>query len=138
MRILVVYYSRNGKVRMAAERIAKNRKADLIEIKEVHPSRGPFGRVKNFWNAERKKCIPIVFSQVDFGQYDRVIICSPVLAQTIAGPIRTFLAEHRGELKEVEYFLVRNKRQKDAGPVFHELDQLIGKPAVLKASQFKK
>lgn len=93
MKTAIVYYSMNGNVRMAAEKVAAGIGADLIELvpKKAYPDKG----MKKFmWGGAavtfkaKPDLEPYRFSKDD---YDMVILGSPVWAGTFAPPLRTFL-----------------------------------------------
>lgn len=80
MKELIVYYSFSGNTKKYAEELAKTTNADLCEITEVK-KRGKFnaytrGIVQTF-KGTKSKINPV---SIDFSQYDKIIIASPVWA----------------------------------------------------------
>ncbi|MCL2489099.1 MAG: NAD(P)H-dependent oxidoreductase [Oscillospiraceae bacterium] len=80
MKTLIVYYSYSGNTRKIAEEFAKKEPADIAEIKDVKRP----GRLRAYtagcFAALRGKAWPIRPLDVDFSEYDRLIMFSPVWA----------------------------------------------------------
>jgi flavodoxin len=99
MKTAVVYYSMSGNTQQTAERIASELNADLIRLDPVkeYPSTG---FKKFFWGGksammgEKPRLQPYRFD----GDYDRIIIGTPVWASNMAPPIRSFIRENREAL----------------------------------------
>jgi flavodoxin len=97
-KILLAYYSRTGTTKKVAEAIAGQLKCDTEEIQDVRSRKGLFGWLRSGREAMRKVLPPIRETTRDPGQYDLVIVGSPVWASTMASPIRTWLDRHKPEL----------------------------------------
>lgn len=101
MKTAIVYYSLNGNTEFAANKIAENIGADLIPVRPVkaYPDKG---FAKLFWGGksvvmgEKPKLQPHSFNAEN---YDLIIFGSPVWANTIAPPLRTFIQENLISLK---------------------------------------
>ncbi len=108
MKTAVVYYSMSGNTQQTAEKIAQQLGAQLIRIEPIkeYPSEGArkfiWGGMKAVMG-EKPKLQPYDFS----GEYDRVIIGTPVWASNIAPPIRSFIRQNRETLrgKEIAAFV---------------------------------
>ena len=96
MRTAVVFYSLEGNVRYAAEKTAKALDAVMVELVPVkaYPDKG----IKKFmWGGkaavmkDKPELQPYGFSA---GDYDLVVLCTPVWAGTFTPPLRSFLAEN--------------------------------------------
>ena len=102
MKTLIVYYSMSGNCEMVANKIAEITGADVLRIEpeKAYPDKGAR---KFFWGGksavmgEAPKLKPYSF---DAAQYNHVVIGFPVWAGNVAPPVRTFVKEHRNELKE--------------------------------------
>ena len=98
----------SGNTKMIAEKLSAAFGADLICIEPVkeYPSEGArkfiWGGMKAVMG-EKPKLLPYAFG----GDYDRVIIGTPVWASNIAPPIRSFIHENRAALagKEISAFV---------------------------------
>lgn len=90
----VVFYSLTGNSRETAERLARTIDAKLVEIAEVQPKtpglRGFISGVLDSLFQRR----PEIKSTPGLATGDRVILCGPIWAGRVAGPIRTWLNEH--------------------------------------------
>lgn len=90
----IVFYSLTGKSRETAERFARAIDAKLLEIVEVRPKKPGFrGFTSGVLDSlfERR---PEIASTPGLAISDRVILCGPIWAGRVAGPIRTWLNEH--------------------------------------------
>jgi len=106
MRILVVYYSLTGNIKLLAEAIAAELGADLQELRPLKDQR-PGGIGKYFWGGgqvimkELPELYPLEKNPVD---YDLVIIGTPVWAWTFAPTLRAFFAQTKLVGKKVALF----------------------------------
>lgn len=100
MKTAIIYYSMSGNTKSVAEEITKHIEADLIciEPEKAYPDKG---LRKFIWGGksavmgEEPQLLPYEF---DAGQYERIIIGTPVWASNFAPPIRTFIAENKESL----------------------------------------
>lgn len=106
MRVAIVYYSMSGNTGYVAEKISDYLKGSVeVDKIEILPEKAypDSGAKKFFWGGksavmgETPKLMPYDF---DAARYDKVIIGTPVWASNCAPPIRTFLTDHKDELKE--------------------------------------
>jgi len=92
MKALVIYYSRTGNTRKAAEAIAAACGGDLEEVVEAGERRmGIVGWIRAGREAMRKKRVPIEAPKKRPDDYDIVFVGSPVWAWTLAPAIRSYL-----------------------------------------------
>ncbi len=97
MKTAIIYYSMSGNTKFIAGKIAEKLGADMIRIEPVkaYPDRGA---KKFIWGGksavmrEKPKLLPYEFNA---GQYDTIIIGTPVWASSFAPPIRTFIQENK-------------------------------------------
>lgn len=103
MKTLVVYFSRKGYVRRAAEGIAAERNADIFELKTAERTAGALG----FWWCGRfgmhRWPMAVESMPENLEEYDRVVVCSPIWVFTLCAPVRDFLAKAAGRVKSAEY-----------------------------------
>ncbi len=88
MKTLVVYYSRTGTTKKAAEIAAKELNADMEEIVDEIKRKGILGYIKSGSHALRKKLTKIEKLEKDAKDYDLIIIGSPVWANNMPPAIR--------------------------------------------------
>lgn len=92
MKRLVVYYTRTGNTRKAAEAIATACGGDLEEIREVGVKRaGLLGWLRAGRDGMRKKNVTIEAPRRRAGDYDVVFVGSPVWGWNLAPAIRSYL-----------------------------------------------
>lgn len=92
MKRLVVYYTRTGNTRKAAEAIAAACGGDLEEIREVGVRRaGIVGWLRAGRDGMRKRSVTIEALRRRAGDYDVVFVGSPVWGWNLAPAIRSYL-----------------------------------------------
>jgi len=112
-KVLVVYYTSSGNTRKVAQVLATNLNADLEEIQPVQRVdaniKGKGSR--NFGNMGRvvfagklKRTVALQENEYDPADYDLVVVGTPVYANTLPAEPRTYLADHKGQLKSVAFF----------------------------------
>lgn len=88
-KVLVAYYSRTGNTKRVAEYLANYKDFDLDEIK-TNNRQGIIGYIKSgFESATNKK--PKIKHKKNPKNYDYIIIGTPIWANTIASPVRSYL-----------------------------------------------
>ena len=95
MKILVVYYSRSGTTKKAAETIAKSLKCGSDEIKDVKNRKGLIGFIRSGRESAIKIVPKIKSSKINPKDYGLVIIGTPIWADTIASPVRAYLTKNK-------------------------------------------
>ncbi len=122
---LVVFFSRMGYVKKQAYEIANRFGADVYEIKATERTQGTLG----FWWCGRfamhRWAMPIAPLAIDWSAYDRVTVCTPVWAFSLAAPVREFCKQAVGKIKAADYVLVHYTKGKYAS-VAQEMDRLLG------------
>ena len=107
MKTLIVYYSLEGNTEWVAQKLAENTKADVLRLvpKKEYPKEG---FKKFFWGGKS-----VVFGekpvleeyQLSLGDYDKIVIGSPIWAGSYTPPIKTFLADNKIEGKNIYLFI---------------------------------
>lgn len=128
MNTLIVYYSRSGRTRKIASQISLKIKADLEEIKDNKNRAGIFGFINSGNEAYLKKIISIGKLGIDPSQYDTVIIGTPIWANTLSSPTRSFLKEYQQKLKRVAFFCT--SMGSDPKPVFLAMEKLAAQKPI--------
>ncbi len=96
MKTLVVYYSRTGSTKNAAEHIAKQLGADLDELIDSKNRMGLWGWLMAGRDALRKYTTTLMDIKKNPADYDLVIIGTPIWAGTITPAIRTYVIKYAG------------------------------------------
>lgn len=128
MKVLVVYYSRDGHTRtVAKEIVAAIESADLYEIKELQSRAGIVGGLLACKDAILKKITAIEASTIDPSNYDYVIIGTPVWAFTMPSAVRSWITQHGKTLKNTMFFVTMGGSG-DQRTFSHMTELCINKP----------
>lgn len=103
-KILIVFYSRTGHTRTAANDIAAALGADVEEIAEKQSRKGIIGWLYAGRDAMKKRSAEIAPLQKNPADYDLVIIGSPVWAWTIVPAIRTYFETNKDKIAKYAFF----------------------------------
>lgn len=100
MKSAVVYYSLEGSTKHAAEQVAKNLNADLIELvcENPYPTEGRARLLrgsKDAMTGAKPALRPYAF---DSTAYDLVVVAGPIWCGKMAAPLNTFKRDHGAEL----------------------------------------
>lgn len=107
MKTVVIFYSLEGNTKFIAKVLAKELKADLIELETVKsfPSSG----LKKFvWGGKSvmlKEQPQLSNENIDLTGYDNVLIGTPVWAGTCSSPMNTFVRQYPFTGKKVGFFV---------------------------------
>ncbi|MEO0085266.1 MAG: hypothetical protein ABIK37_01405 [candidate division WOR-3 bacterium] len=93
MKAVVVYYTRFGHNKVVAETIAEVLEADVRQIQTPKQHGYPYMGFASFFNV-RMRILPM---DLDFGDAELLVLCTPIWAWKPAPPARTFLREARLE-----------------------------------------
>ena len=126
MKTLVVYYSRAGKVKMAAAALAKELNADICEIIDKDKRKGVFGFIRSGKGGRKKELADIEPLKSDLNEYELIVLCSQIWAGDISCPTRAFLTTYKNDIKDISY-LILHMANKEYQEVFDEMDVLVGK-----------
>lgn len=127
MKILVVYYSRTGRTEQAAKEIAGKLGADIEKIGDKKKREGIWGFVFGGRDAMKKRLTEIEM-EIDPGDYDLVIVGTPVWAGNMTPAIRTYLVQTAGRLNKVAFF--NTSGGTDPKKIASMMEELSGKKAV--------
>jgi flavodoxin len=104
MNTLVVYYSRSGVTRKVAQALATALEAETEELIDTKKRRGTIGFASACIDAVKKHRVPIEPPKHDPGDFDLVVIGSPVWANTMCSAVRTYLTEQGSKINEYALF----------------------------------
>ncbi|MGH1570383.1 flavodoxin family protein [Methylobacterium sp. P31] len=125
--VLIVFYSRSGTTGLVAQALATALGADLDRITTATSYAGAAGYMRGIWHALRQ-IGPPVRRHFDPGQFKTVVLCSPVWAGRLSGPMRTYLRE-AGEMAHVFGVAVSGS----GGPqtsFFREMERISGRAGI--------
>ncbi|NWH09480.1 MAG: flavodoxin [Alphaproteobacteria bacterium] len=103
-KVLVVYYSRTGHTRQIAEAIASACGGDLEAILEPRSRMGVFGFIRSVIESLWESVAEIAPSKKSPGDYDLVILGTPVWAGNMSSPMRAYIRRYRERLPRVAFF----------------------------------
>ena len=104
MNALILYYSRTGITKKAAEAIKEELGCECEQIFDTKDRSGALGYLGAGKDATTKALTELKPILRDPGKYDLLIIGTPVWAFTMATPIRTYIFEHHTKFKDVAFF----------------------------------
>jgi flavodoxin len=122
MKTLVVFYSRTGITKEIAVRISEELDCDIEEIFDIKSRKGIFGYIMSGFESIFKKMPKIKETEVDPSNYDFVIIGTPVWAENMASPVRTYLFNNNDKLNRVTFFCTMLSR--GSKKTFLEMEKL--------------
>ena len=126
MKTLVVYYSRTGKVKLAALSLAKELNADICEIEDKDLRKGIFGFIRSGRQSATKALANIEPIKLNLQEYDLVVLCSQVWASNISSPARSFLIKYASDIKDIAYLLMHGAKN-EYNEVMDEMDLILNK-----------
>ncbi len=104
MKVLTVYYSRTGMTGKVAREIHRELGGDLEELQDTWDRSGILGYLLSGLKAALKKRATIQEVKNDPGQYDLVVIGTPVWSHTISTPVRAYLERYGKSIKAAACF----------------------------------
>ena len=124
MKTLVVFYSRTGTTKKAAEIICRQISGELEEIFDTQDRQGVMGYIKSGRDATQKRLTELKEIKNQPKDYDLVIIGTPIWAWTMSTPIRTYLSNYGAQFNKVAFFCTQggNGGQK----TFNEMEKFCG------------
>ncbi|MYN11377.1 flavodoxin family protein [Pseudoduganella aquatica] len=124
---LIVYYSRSGVTAKVASALAQACGADLERIEDLRPRSGAAGYLRSAWEALRGRPAQIAPPRHRPGDYHVVVLGTPVWAGHMSAPIRSYIAQQRGQFRQLGLFCTMGG---SGGPgVLAAMAALCGKPA---------
>jgi flavodoxin len=104
MKTLVVYYSRTGKTRFVAEKVASELNADIEEVVDLKNRSGRFGFLKAGYDATRGNETEIGEMQKSLSDFELIVVGTPVWNSRPASAISTYLKRNDFAGKKVAVF----------------------------------
>ena len=129
---LVVYYSRSGFTRQVAQAIARLCDCDIDEIREADSRIGIWGFLRSCYEVLVKRQPSISAPTADPADYALVIIGTPIWANHVASPMRSYIVGYRDRFRRLAFFCTSRSTPGDA--VFAEMARLCGRQPVATVS----
>lgn len=104
MKTLIVYYSRTGITAEVAQLITEDLRGELEEIKDTRNRNGVLAYLQAAMEAALKKQARIIKAKNDPGEYDLVVIGTPVWSHNMSTPVRAYLEENKTSIKNTAFF----------------------------------
>jgi flavodoxin len=108
---LILYYSRTGTNKTIAEHVqAQIPQAPLVEITTSDDRSGILGFITCLWDQWFDKDAEIIVPDVNLGESDTIIFCTPIWMQNLSSPIRTFIKQSPLKGKTAYFFVTYGGR----------------------------
>ena len=127
MKTLIVYYSRTGITSKVAKLIHEELGGELEEIKDTRNRDGVMAYLQSCMEAALKKQARIKRTENDAGEYDLVVIGTPVWSHTISTPVRAYLEENKIRFKSTAFFATCGST--GISKTLREMETVCGKKA---------
>lgn len=102
-KVLVVYYSRAGHTKRVARAVATALEADVEELHDPTDRSGLLGYLRSAVEAYAGALVPLEHPRRDPGDYDVVVVGTPVWSVSVSSPARTYLWHERERLPQVAF-----------------------------------
>jgi flavodoxin len=126
---LLVFYSRTGYTRQAAQAIAGMLDCDVEEIQEAKSRKGWLGYVRSGYEALKKQPAAIKPPTKNPADYELVVLGSPVWASHVPSPLRAYIEAQKNQFKRIACFCTMGGS--GAQNVFDEITGLCGKQPMM-------
>ena len=113
MKALIIYYSRTDITKKVAELIKTKLNCDIERIEDVKTRKGKLGFIMSCREAVMKKTPKIKPMESNPENYDLIIIGTPVWANNIASPLRTYLTHNKEKIKDIAFFCTQRSSGAD-------------------------
>jgi flavodoxin len=124
MKALVVYYTRSGTTRFAAEIICKQFDCDIEEIIDLKKRNGFLGFMRSGYDAVREKETKIQEARSSPQDYDIIFIGTPIWGGKMTPAIRTYLKHNDFCNKKLAFFCTMGGSENDT--IFVRTKELAG------------
>lgn len=132
-KILVIVYSYTGTCRRVGQLLCGQQQGwRMAEIVETRPRRGAMGTLRCVLDSIFRRHPAIHYDGPAPDDFDALVVVSPIWAQRLAGPMRSFLASRRNRWPHV--FVVSVMGGKGAPNALAEITELVGRVPVLSTA----
>ena len=94
---LLVYYSRSGKAEIIAKDLQNKIGCDMDKIEYAGKKRVSF--IGAIIETFKQSTVKIKGAEHNPGDYEKIIIITPIWASNMTTPIRSYITEHKGNIK---------------------------------------
>lgn len=130
--VLVVVYSYTGTSMAVARLMCIQQNWHLGWIEETRSRRGAWGSWRCLLDSFLHRHPPIRYHGPSPGDYDAVVLVSPIWALRLAGPMRSFVAAERARLRDVAVVSVMGGQ---GGPnAVAEMADILGRAPIMTAT----
>lgn len=130
--VLVVVYSYTGTSRRVADLLSSQHGWPVAEIRETQPRRGALGSLRCVLDSLLRRHPAIRYDGPSPGNFDAVVLVSPIWMLQLAGPMRSFLALQGSRLPSVAVISVMGGQ--GASNAAAEVGALLGREPMLSAA----
>lgn len=108
--VLVVTYSLSGTSLRLAQRLCRLQGWKLAQVRDHHPRVGLRGTWRCVLDSLLRRRPPISYTGPAPRDFDLVVLVSPIWAQQLAGPMRSFVAEYATGFRNIAVISVMSSR----------------------------
>ena len=127
--ILVVCYSYTGTTRALAQLLCSHHGWPLAELVEEHPRSGAMGTLRCVLDSMLRRHPAVRYVGPDPGDFHTVVLMAPIWVYRLAGPMRTFIADHRDALRRVAVIVTMGSA--GASNAVLEVSHVLGRTPIL-------
>ena len=126
MKSIIIYFSRTGKIAQLARTWSHKIGSSRLEIIPM-AWRGTFKEVLHYTLATlARRDMEIDLYKVDFEKYDRIVLMVPVICGMMSAPMRTFVRQEAGNLRNVEYVIIHKGMKMRHKSLIAWIDKTLG------------
>ncbi len=123
--VLVIYYSRTGITRRVARELATLGDWDLEPVVDTKSRDGIIGYGRSLIDSLLGRTTTLAAVRHDIGDYDLVVVGTPVWNSSVSTPIRTWLQERAGRLPPLAFVATEGGR--GAERAFRQMAAIAGR-----------
>lgn len=130
--ILVVTYSYTGTSRRLGQLLSAQQGWPLGEVLEEQGRSGASGTPRCVLDSLLRRCPAVRYQGPDLVNFRTVVLVSPIWVYRLAGPMRSFIVDHKAELRRVASVSTMGSR--GATNAIAEIGQVLRQTPVLSAA----
>ncbi len=127
-KILVGYYSRDGRTERVAKDVAGRLNADCEALIDHKNRKGILGWIRAGWDARLKRDTIISNVKKNPADYDITIIGTPVWAFAMTPAVRTYIKTFKNSFKDTAYIVTAGGMPPEN--IVKSMEELIGRPSL--------